>query len=63
MAVHTWQKSSYCAQGEACLHVGTAPDRAVRLTESSDPDHVILRTAAPTWAALLHAIKEGEVHV
>ncbi|WP_328537988.1 DUF397 domain-containing protein [Streptomyces sp. NBC_00344] len=60
MAVRTWQKSSYCAQGEACLHVGSAPGQAVGLTESSDPDGVILRTTPPALAAMIRAIKRAE---
>ncbi|MET9989746.1 DUF397 domain-containing protein [Streptomyces mutabilis] len=51
-----WQKSSYCGEGEACVHVAATPG-AVHLTESSDPTGSIL-TATPTaFGALLTALK------
>ncbi|MCP3821025.1 DUF397 domain-containing protein [Streptomyces sp. A3M-1-3] len=57
----SWQKSSYCGEGESCVHVAAAPDRTVRLTESSDPRGSILLTDPDTWSALLRAIKENHV--
>ncbi|WP_250294087.1 DUF397 domain-containing protein [Streptomyces atroolivaceus] len=57
MSPSDWQKSSYCAQGEACIHV--AADRhSVALTESSDPSGAILRTSPTAWAALVRTVKE-----
>ncbi|WRZ05014.1 DUF397 domain-containing protein [Streptomyces sp. NBC_00385] len=41
---HTWQKSSYCAQGGACVHVGTGRRGSRGLTESGDPAGAILRS-------------------
>ncbi|MGW1818888.1 DUF397 domain-containing protein [Streptomyces sp. NPDC002125] len=52
-----WQKSSYCAQGEACIHV-TAGHGSIALTESGDPSGAILRTSPSAWAALIRAVKE-----
>ncbi|MCX5207241.1 DUF397 domain-containing protein [Streptomyces sp. NBC_00237] len=52
-----WQRSSYCAQGEACVHV-SATDHTVRLTESSAPDKAILRTHPAAFAALTRALKQ-----
>jgi hypothetical protein len=57
MTIRDWQKSSYCAQGEACIHVANDQE-SVALTESSDPSGAILRTTAPAWAALIRAVKE-----
>ncbi|MEU5657432.1 DUF397 domain-containing protein [Streptomyces sp. NPDC047737] len=57
MTTSDWQKSSYCAQGEACMHVA-ADQGAIALTESSDPSGAILRTDPSAWAALLRAVKE-----
>ncbi|WP_307125781.1 DUF397 domain-containing protein [Streptomyces sp. B1I3] len=57
MTVSDWQKSSYCAQGEACVHVGSSPG-TVALTESSDPTGAILRTTPTAWAALIRSVKE-----
>jgi hypothetical protein len=56
-----WQKSSYCAQGDSCVHVA-ASNSTVCLTESSDPTGAILRTTPTTWAALVRALKENRVH-
>ncbi|MER5555646.1 DUF397 domain-containing protein [Streptomyces sp. NPDC002793] len=52
-----WQKSSYCAQGEACIHIA-ADQQSVALTESSDPSGAILRTSPDAWAALIRTVKE-----
>lgn len=61
MSVHTWQRSSYCAQGEACVHVA-ARNGTVRLTESGDPGGAILRTTPTALDALLRTLKEGRLH-
>ncbi|WP_329590571.1 DUF397 domain-containing protein [Streptomyces sp. NBC_01362] len=59
MSAYIWQKSSYCAQGEACIHAAAAGPGAVGLTESGDPTGAILRTTPTAWAALLRTIKES----
>ncbi|MFI6062583.1 DUF397 domain-containing protein [Streptomyces sp. NPDC051286] len=56
-----WQKSSYCGQGESCVHVATQ-DNTVNVTESSDPTGAILRTTPTAWAALLRSVKDGTNH-
>ncbi|MGW2117232.1 DUF397 domain-containing protein [Streptomyces zhihengii] len=53
-----WQKSSYCGEGDACLNVSSDAS-GVHLTESGDPDGVILRTTPETFGGLLDAIKNG----
>lgn len=58
MTAFTWQKSSYCAQGEACLNVATTGG-SVKLTESSDPLGAILTTTPATWSVLLRALKDA----
>ncbi|GGV89998.1 hypothetical protein GCM10015535_45000 [Streptomyces gelaticus] len=58
MSYPAWQKSSYCAQGEACIHVTTARTGTVGLTESDDPTGAILRTTPTAWAALVRTLKE-----
>ncbi|WP_455357403.1 DUF397 domain-containing protein [Streptomyces sp. SYSU K217416] len=60
MVTDNWQKSSYCGEGESCVHVA-AVNGTVKLTESSDPSRSILRTDPATWSALLRAIKENRV--
>ncbi|MFV5998066.1 DUF397 domain-containing protein [Streptomyces sp. NPDC056231] len=61
MADLTWQKSSYCAQGNSCVHVA-AHDNTVNVIESSDPTGAILRTTPTVWAALLRTVKDGTSH-
>ncbi|MGW1026212.1 DUF397 domain-containing protein [Streptomyces sp. NPDC002577] len=53
-----WQKSSYCAQGNSCVHVAAATGR-LHLTESSDPDQAILATTPRAFGALIHVLKEN----
>ncbi|MFI0964041.1 DUF397 domain-containing protein [Streptomyces sp. NPDC021080] len=58
MPSHDWQKSTYCQEGDACLHVaasGTA--ETVHLTESADPSHSILSATPAAFDALLRALK------
>ncbi|MFE4691591.1 DUF397 domain-containing protein [Streptomyces sp. NPDC056749] len=57
MSALAWQKSSYCAQGNSCVHVAT-DDGSVALTESGDPNGAILRTSPAAWAALIRTVKE-----
>jgi hypothetical protein len=56
----TWQKSSYCAQGDSCVHVAKTPD-AIHLTESADPSGAILTTAPSAFAELVRSLK-GKPH-
>ncbi|GGV96514.1 hypothetical protein GCM10015535_66190 [Streptomyces gelaticus] len=58
MNQRSWQKSSYCGQGESCLYVA-ARNSAVSLTESSDPTGAILRITLTAWAALVRTLKES----
>ncbi|MFE6826978.1 DUF397 domain-containing protein [Streptomyces sp. NPDC057690] len=57
MTAYAWQKSSYCAQGESCVHISAtpAPD-TIHLTESADPDRNVLDTTPAAFAALLTAL-------
>ncbi|KUO18852.1 toxin-antitoxin system, toxin component [Streptomyces dysideae] len=52
----TWQKSSYCAQGEACVHISAA-SQAIHLTESADPTQAVLTTSPTAFGALLDTLK------
>ncbi|WP_069171454.1 DUF397 domain-containing protein [Streptomyces griseus] len=61
MSIPGWQKSSYCGEGESCVHV--TGDRAeVALTESSDPSGAVLRTSPTVWNALIRSIKDADNH-
>ncbi|MGW0736273.1 DUF397 domain-containing protein [Streptomyces sp. NPDC002851] len=57
MTPHAWQKSSYCSEGDSCVHVASTATGTVLLTESSDPTRAILTTARETFAALLTHLK------
>lgn len=61
-----WQKSSYCAQGDSCVHVAATP-RAIHITESADPTGTVLTTTPDAFRGLLRALKEDRhprgVHV
>lgn len=59
MPTDTWQKSSYCGEGDSCVHVAAAAN-SVKLIESGDPTGTILTTTPTTWSALLRAIRENQ---
>ncbi|MCT9082099.1 DUF397 domain-containing protein [Streptomyces fulvoviolaceus] len=58
MPTRVWQKSSYCQEGEACVHI-SATAKAVHLTESADPAQTILTTDPVAFGALLNALKSS----
>ena len=60
MPTHDWQKSTYCQEGDACLHVAVSTTaETVHLTESADPAHSILSTTPAAFDALLRALKRN----
>jgi len=60
MPTHDWQKSTYCQEGDACLHVAVSTTaETVHLTESGDPAHSILSTTPAAFDALLRALKRN----
>ncbi|MFD4525435.1 DUF397 domain-containing protein [Streptomyces sp. NPDC058470] len=59
MSTHDWQKSSYCQEGDACVHVAATAE-TVHLTESSDLTRAILSTHPDTFATLLRALKKND---
>ncbi|MDJ0461634.1 DUF397 domain-containing protein [Streptomyces sp. H27-C3] len=61
MRTHDWQKSSYRAQGDSCVHVAASGD-TVKLTESSDATGAILQATPATWAAFLRTVKQDAPH-
>ncbi|MFB6560464.1 MULTISPECIES: DUF397 domain-containing protein [unclassified Streptomyces] len=53
-----WQKSSFCQEGEACVHVATAgPGAAVNVAGSADPGEAFLTLSPAAWSAFLQAMK------
>lgn len=57
----TWQKSSYCAQGNSCVHVAATPTGTVQLTESADPTGATLTAHPSAFAALLSTLSPSGV--
>jgi hypothetical protein len=56
-----WQKSTYCQEGDACLHIAVpASAETVHLTESGDPARSILSAAPAAFGALLRALKSDD---
>ncbi|MET8132143.1 DUF397 domain-containing protein [Streptomyces sp. NPDC005251] len=61
MRTATWQKSSYCGEGEACIHLaGERATGAIRLTESGDPRGAILTAAPAAFRSLLRTLKKEQ---
>ncbi|WP_328554956.1 DUF397 domain-containing protein [Streptomyces sp. NBC_00358] len=48
MPATTWQKSSYCAQGEACLHVAASWQKSSHCQEGDACLHVTATATAET---------------
>ncbi|KUN94551.1 DUF397 domain-containing protein [Streptomyces caeruleatus] len=61
MHERTWQKSSFCGEGDSCVHVATTTE-TIHLTESSDPTGAILTATPATFEALLTALKQDPHH-
>ncbi|WP_327696814.1 MULTISPECIES: DUF397 domain-containing protein [unclassified Streptomyces] len=60
MAATTWQKSSYCAQGEACVHISVTAE-TVLLSDSATPaPSSILATSHDAFGALVRMLKAGD---
>jgi hypothetical protein len=55
----TWQKSSYCGEGESCVHVAGDDAGTIHLTESGDPGGAILGATPVAFNALIHVLKEN----
>lgn len=53
----SWQKSSFCSEGNSCVHISTAPPATIRITESADPTRAILNATPEGFRALLHTLK------
>ncbi|MET9430840.1 DUF397 domain-containing protein [Streptomyces sp. NPDC003036] len=59
MTATAWQKSSYCAQGDSCVHVTATTDGLVKIRESADPSGSIVTTTAGDFRELLRALRVG----
>ena len=54
-----WQKSSYCSEGNSCVHVAAATE-TIHLTENSDSTGAILTATPAAFDALLAVLKEDQ---
>ncbi|MFI6442498.1 DUF397 domain-containing protein [Streptomyces sp. NPDC050759] len=54
MPTNTWRKSSYCQEGEACVHISTDPDN-VHITDS-DAAQTIVTVSHRAFVALLKSL-------
>ncbi|MGP4086283.1 DUF397 domain-containing protein [Streptomyces sp. KR55] len=52
-----WQKSSYCSEGDSCVHISTSHG-TIRVTESADPTGAVLIATPTSFDALLTALKK-----
>ncbi|MET8697957.1 DUF397 domain-containing protein [Kitasatospora sp. NPDC004723] len=59
MTVYSWQKSSFSGDTANCLYLAAAPDGAIKLRESDEPD-TILTTTSERLRVLLAGVKAGE---
>ncbi|MFJ4205884.1 DUF397 domain-containing protein [Streptomyces sviceus] len=53
MITDRWQKSSYCQEGDACVHISTDPD-GVHLTDTA---RTIVTVTPVAFTALLDHLK------
>ncbi|MEU7257677.1 DUF397 domain-containing protein [Streptomyces rimosus] len=58
MSAPSWQKSSYCAEGNNCLSLAATPDHTIRIRESEAP-HAVVTTTRSQLVSLISAIKSG----
>ncbi len=58
----TWQKSSYCGEGESCVHIATKAE-TISLTESGDPTAAILTATPAAFKALIAVLKKESPRV
>lgn len=61
MSAFTWQKSSYCGEGNNCLNLAAFPDHTIRIRESAAP-HAVVTTTRPQLSYLIGAIKRGTLN-
>ncbi|WP_326811447.1 DUF397 domain-containing protein [Streptomyces scopuliridis] len=59
MSALNWQKSSFSANANGCVHIAAADDGSIKLHESDDPD-VIVTTTPEKLRAFILGVKAGE---
>ncbi|MEF3118971.1 DUF397 domain-containing protein [Streptomyces chrestomyceticus] len=56
MSAFTWQKSSFCGEGNNCLNIAAFPDHTIRIRESEAP-YSVVTTTHPQFSLLIAAVK------
>ncbi|MCZ7417139.1 MULTISPECIES: DUF397 domain-containing protein [unclassified Streptomyces] len=56
----TWQKSSYCAEGNNCVEIGGGMDGHVVVRESTEGERV-LHASRERFGVLLAAVRQGRL--
>ena len=57
-----WQKSSFSGEGNTCVEVAAAPDGALRLRESDEPE-TVLTVERAAFGRLVAGLKAGSVRL
>ncbi|MFD4600052.1 DUF397 domain-containing protein [Streptomyces sp. NPDC058464] len=60
MSTRRWRKSSYCQEGEACVHI-SATSTAIRLADA-DPPRAVVTVRAEAFNALIDLLKSPAGH-
>ncbi|GEC06556.1 hypothetical protein SSP24_42110 [Streptomyces spinoverrucosus] len=57
MSAHRWKKSSYCQEGDACVHISVTP-QSIHLTDRPTSPQTVLTVSRAAFASLLGALKD-----
>ncbi|GAA3866018.1 hypothetical protein GCM10023084_19100 [Streptomyces lacrimifluminis] len=57
MPAITWQKSSYCAQGEACVHIAVTRETVLLADSSAPASSSILSVGHDAFSSLIRILK------
>lgn len=58
MPSRRWHKSSYCQEGDACVHISSTPT-AVHVTDRDTSPRPVLTVSPTAFAALLGLLKSS----
>ena len=57
----SWRKSSYSAQVQNCVEVGSTLRGAVAVRDSKDPDGPMMVLPSAAWQMLARRVKDGDL--
>ncbi|MEU9452019.1 DUF397 domain-containing protein [Streptomyces sp. NPDC048277] len=61
MSPNRWQKSSYCQEGDACVHISTTPASPATVhIADADPPRNIVTVSTAAFGALLDLVKSSD---